>query len=52
MRTLALSKLREARALYMQAKSGAPQPEQIAGRIRSIDGLIETLDADAGSPKK
>ncbi|HLY11295.1 MAG TPA: B-box zinc finger protein [Planctomycetota bacterium] len=46
MQDLALSKLREARLLYMQAKGGSPDPERIGQRIRSLDALIDTLSVE------
>ncbi|HVR84260.1 MAG TPA: hypothetical protein VMU54_08115, partial [Planctomycetota bacterium] len=46
MQELALAKLKEARTLYLQAKSAAPDPEKVGSRIRTLDDLIETLETE------
>jgi hypothetical protein len=46
MQELALAKLKEARTLYVQAKSAAPDPQKVGSRIRTLDDLIETLEIE------
>jgi len=46
MAELAAAKLKEARSLYVQSKSQAPEPEKVAARIRELDDLLKSLEAD------
>jgi len=44
MTEVAQAKLKEARGLYLQAMPAAPDPEELADRLRELDGWLKTLD--------